>query len=41
VGTMSSAAAEVGLGLLQRGVEPGDAVMVGDRQAAVEAVPQA
>lgn len=40
VGTMTSAAGEVGLGLLRRGVEPGDVVMVGQHQAVVEAVPQ-
>jgi hypothetical protein len=39
VGTMSSAAGEVGLGLLRRGVEPGDVVSVGEHQAKVETVP--
>jgi folate-binding protein YgfZ len=40
VGTMSSAVGEVGLGLLRRGVEPGDVVSVGEHQANVDAVPQ-
>jgi folate-binding protein YgfZ len=39
VGTMTSSAGEVGLGLFRRSVEPGDAVAVGDHQATVEAVP--
>jgi folate-binding protein YgfZ len=40
VGTMSSSAGEVGLALLRRGVEPGDVVTVGERQAVVEALPE-
>jgi folate-binding protein YgfZ len=40
VGKMTSASGEVGMGLLRRGVEPGDLVMVGDRRARVEAVGQ-
>jgi folate-binding protein YgfZ len=40
VGTMTSSAGAVGLGLLRRGVEPGDGVVVGDLQAVVEAVPE-
>jgi folate-binding protein YgfZ len=39
VGTMTSSAGKVGLGLLRRGVEPRDLVTVGDAQAVVEAVP--
>jgi hypothetical protein len=39
VGTMSSSAAAVGLALLKRGVEPGDVVTVGERQAVVAEVP--
>jgi folate-binding protein YgfZ len=39
VGTVTSAAGEVGLALLRRGVEPGDVVSVGDVEAVVEAVP--
>jgi folate-binding protein YgfZ len=39
VGTMTSSAGEIGLGLLRRGVEPGQVVTVGDAQAVVEAVP--
>ena len=38
VGTMTSSAGEVGLGLVRRGVEPGDVVTVGAGQALVEAV---
>jgi hypothetical protein len=37
---MSSAVGEVGLGLLRRGVEPGDVVSVGEHQANVDAIPQ-
>jgi folate-binding protein YgfZ len=40
VGTITSASGEVGLGLLRRGVDPGDLVMVGERQAAIEAAPE-
>jgi folate-binding protein YgfZ len=40
-GTVSSAAGDVGLGLLRRGIEPGDDVIAGGHQAIVEAVPQA
>ncbi|HEU4917400.1 MAG TPA: hypothetical protein VFV13_12645 [Acidimicrobiia bacterium] len=40
VGMMTSSAGGVGLGLLRRGVESGDAVIVGDAQAVVEAVPE-
>jgi folate-binding protein YgfZ len=39
VGTLTSSAGEVGLGLLRRGVEPGDVVMAGEHQANVEAIP--
>jgi folate-binding protein YgfZ len=39
VGTVSSSAAEVGLALLKRGVEPGDVVTVGERQAVVAEIP--
>jgi folate-binding protein YgfZ len=39
VGTMTSSAGEVGLGLLRRGVEPGELVEVEDAQALVEAIP--
>ena len=39
VGTMTSSAGDVGLGLLRRGVEPGDVVSVGEQQATVAAVP--
>lgn len=38
VGTMTSSAGEVGLGLVRRGVEPGDVVTVAAGQALVEAV---
>jgi folate-binding protein YgfZ len=40
VGTMTSSAGEVGLGLVRRGVEPGDEVTVGDHHGTVEAVPK-
>jgi folate-binding protein YgfZ len=40
VGTLTSSAGEVGLALLRRGVEPGDVVTVGERQAAVEELPE-
>lgn len=40
VGTMTSSTGQVGLGLLRRGVEPGDLVTVGDRPARVEAPTQ-
>ena len=40
VGTMTSGAGEVGLGLLHRGVEPGERVTVEERRALVEAVPE-
>jgi folate-binding protein YgfZ len=40
VGKMTSSSAGVGLGLLRRGVEPGDVVEVGDAQARVEAIPK-
>jgi folate-binding protein YgfZ len=40
VGTMSSSAGETGLGLLRRGVEPGDLVTVGGVEAVVEEVPE-
>lgn len=39
VGVVTSAAGEVGLASLRRGVEPGDRVIVGERWALVEAVP--
>jgi hypothetical protein len=39
VGTMTSVAEEVGLGLLRRVVEPGEVVEAGDAEAVVEAVP--
>ena len=39
VGTLTSVSGEVGLGLLRRGVEPGDVVSVGERQSMVAAVP--
>jgi hypothetical protein len=39
VGTLTSAAGGIGLALLRRGVEPGDAVVVGGVAAVVEAVP--
>jgi folate-binding protein YgfZ len=39
VGLMTSSAGESGLGLLRRGVEPGDVVTVGEAQALVEAIP--
>lgn len=39
VGVLTSAAGNAGLSLLRRGVEPGDLVTVGDREAVVEAVP--
>jgi folate-binding protein YgfZ len=38
VGTMTSSAGDVGMGLLRRGIEPGDLVTVGDVQGVVEAV---
>jgi len=41
VGVLTSAAGEVGLSLLRRGVEPGDVVRVGAGQALVEDVPGA
>jgi hypothetical protein len=41
VGTVTSSSGEVGLGLVRRGVAPGDVVSVGEHQATVEAVPQA
>jgi folate-binding protein YgfZ len=41
VGTMTSSAGEVGLGLLRRGLEAGDLVTVGNVQAVLEAVPEA
>ena len=37
---MTSSAGEVGLGLLRRGVEPGESVTVEERRALVEAVPE-
>ncbi len=40
VGSMTSSAGEVGLGLLRRGVEPGESVTVEERRALVEAVPE-
>jgi tRNA-modifying protein YgfZ len=40
VGTMTSSAGEIGLGLLRRGVEPGEVVTVGERRATVEGVPE-
>jgi tRNA-modifying protein YgfZ len=40
IGTLTSASGEVGLGLLRRGVEPGQVVTVGVSQAMVEAVPE-
>ncbi len=39
VGTLTSSAGDVGLGLLRRGVEPGEVVSVGKRHATVAAVP--
>jgi tRNA-modifying protein YgfZ len=39
VGALTSSAGDVGLGLLRRDVEPGDAVSVAERQAMVAAVP--
>jgi len=40
VGSMTSWAGEVGLGLLRRSVEPGESVTVEERRALVEAVPE-
>jgi folate-binding protein YgfZ len=40
VGIITSSAGGIGLGLLRRGVDPGDVVSVGEHQAKVEAVPQ-
>jgi hypothetical protein len=40
IGSLTSAAGQVGLGSLRRGVEPGEVVTVGDAQALVEAVPK-
>jgi tRNA-modifying protein YgfZ len=40
VGTMTSSAGDVGLGLLRRGIEPGEIVKVGQLQGVVEAVPE-
>jgi folate-binding protein YgfZ len=40
VGTMTSSAGDVGMGLLRRGVGPGDMVTVGNHQGTVEAVPK-
>jgi hypothetical protein len=37
---MTSSAGESGLGLLRRGVEPGDLVTVGGVEAVVEEVPE-
>jgi hypothetical protein len=39
VGVLTTAAGEVGLALLGRGVQPGDAVRAGGVEAMVEAVP--
>jgi tRNA-modifying protein YgfZ len=39
VGTLTSSAGDVGLGLLRRGIEPGEVVSVGQRHATVAAVP--
>ena len=40
VGTMTSSAGEIGLGLLRRGLEPGDVVTVAELRATVERVPE-
>ncbi|MDF2730585.1 MAG: folate-binding protein YgfZ [Acidimicrobiia bacterium] len=40
IGTMTSSAGDVGLGLLRRGIEPGEIVKVGRVQGVVEAVPE-
>ena len=40
IGTMTSSAGDVGLGLLRRGIEPGEIVKVGRVQGVVEVVPE-